>query len=437
MEPRTTFLQRVFSFPRVFWVANLIEVLERFAYYGIYIPFGVYMAQLGYSRGDLGKVQTVFLLLSYVFPIVSGTFADRYGFKPVLVVSCLIYLPAILLLTVTKSLFGIGVVMLLIGLGAGTFKPLISGTVRVTSSALNKTLGFGIFYLMVNVGGTFGPIVASKVRERSWNLAFGTAAACIVLMLLLTLLFYKEPPRALEGKTLRQTFADLGIVLRDFKFLAFLVLLGVFFWIPFWAFFNLGALYIEQSIDRARLYQQMAGVPLLGSLLAWTFGGVDADGVARVRGDALANTGIVILFFQLLVSWFFEKWRAMPAFLTGLLVAGTGFAVIGLARLGNPALVLLGIFLFAIGEMASSPRIQEYITWLAPKEQAGLYMGSNFLAVAIGAFSGTLYQSISARLDTAGRPEAVWYVLAAHIVVGALVIWGYVRLVGEFQELES
>ena len=95
-------------------------------------------------------------------------------------------------------------------------------------------------------------------------------------------------------------------------------------------------------------------------------------------------SGIVILVFQLFVSWFFEKWRAMPAFLTGLLIAAAGFAVIGLARVGNPGLVLLGIFLFAIGEMASSPRIQEYITWLAPKEKAGLYMGSNFLAVAIG-----------------------------------------------------
>jgi dipeptide/tripeptide permease len=329
------------------------------------------------------------------------------------------------------------IVMLLIGLGAGTFKPLISGTVRVTSTALNKTLGFGIFYLMVNIGGMLGPLTAAKLRRISWDVAFGTAAACTGLMLIVTLLFYKEPPREIEGKTLRQTFSDLGIVLRDFKFLAFLVLLGVFFWIPFWAFFNLGALYIEESIDRVRLYDQMTGVPVVGGALGWLFGGVDEDGIGRVSGDALANTGIVILVFQLLVSWFFEKWRAMPAFLTGLIVAGTGFVVIGLAHVGNPALVLLGIFLFAIGEMASSPRIQEYITWLAPKEQAGLYMGSNFLAVAIGAFSGTLYQSISRQLGEAGRPEAVWYVLAAHIVAGALVLYGYVRLVGEFKELEA
>jgi hypothetical protein len=87
--------------------------------------------------------------------------------------------------------------------------------------------------------------------------------------------------------------------------------------------------------------------------------------------------------------------------------------------------------------MASSPRIQEYITWLAPKEKAGLYMGSNFLAVSIGAFSGALYQSVSARLGAAGRPEAVWYVLAAHLLVGALLLHAYVRSVGEFRELET
>jgi dipeptide/tripeptide permease len=111
--------------------------------------------------------------------------------------------------------------------------------------------------------------------------------------------------------------------------------------------------------------------------------------------------------------------------------------VIGLARVGNPGLVMVGIFFFAIGEMASSPRIQEYITWLAPKEKAGLYMGSNFLATAIGAFSGTLYQAIAARCNASGHPEATWYILAAHLVIGALVLWGYVRMVGEFREVEA
>src|SRR5512143_2636610 len=94
-------------FPRVFWVANLIEILERFAYYGIYFGFGVYMTSLGYSRDHLGFVQTIFLLLSYVVPLVSGPLADKYGFKTMFIVSYVAYLPSILLLILTKSFSGI------------------------------------------------------------------------------------------------------------------------------------------------------------------------------------------------------------------------------------------------------------------------------------------------------------------------------------------
>src|SRR3989304_4669160 len=125
-----TFAQQIRSFPPVFWIANLVEVLERFAYYGIYFGFGIYLTHLGYSRDQLGVIQSIFLLLSYVIPVLSGSFADRYGFKRVLIVSYLAYLPSILLLILTKSFSGIAPTMLTIGLAAGVFKPLISGTVR-------------------------------------------------------------------------------------------------------------------------------------------------------------------------------------------------------------------------------------------------------------------------------------------------------------------
>ena len=131
------------KFPTVFWVANSVEVLERFAYYGIY------MTELGFSKGDLGTVQSIFLALSYLVPLFSGTFADRYGFKKMLLISYLAYLPAILLLILTQTFSGIALTMLTIGFAAGLFKPLISSTVRATTDSTNKTLGFGIFYQMV------------------------------------------------------------------------------------------------------------------------------------------------------------------------------------------------------------------------------------------------------------------------------------------------
>ncbi len=423
-------------FPKVFWIANLIEVLERFAYYGIYFGFGIYMASLGYSRSQLGIVQSLFLLLSYVTPVISGTFADRYGFKKVLIVSYLAYLPSILLLIFTKSYSGIVLTMLSIGLAAGIFKPLVSGTVRSVTDKTNKTLGFGIFYAMVNVGGSFGPMVAGQLRAISWDYAFIAAAVAIVVMLLITVFFYEEPPREIEGKTLGQKLGEIGEALSDPKFTAFLVLLGLFFWLPFWSFFNLCALYVDSDLDTVRLYQVLAGV--FGTGVAGFLSHAGEDGVRRVLGESISHTGYVIMALQVFVSGFLEKRKALPSFMAGLAVAAAGFFVIGSARATAAPLVFLGIFLFGVGEMVASPRIQEYITWLAPKEKAGLYMGSNFLAVGIGGFaSGITYTTLYGHVKDLGHPEWVWYALAAHFVLAIVVLNVFVKLFGEFREREA
>ena len=423
-------------FPPVFWVANIIEVLERFAYYGIYFGFGIYMTHLGYSRDQLGIVQSIFLLLSYITPIISGTFADRYGFKKVLIVAYLAYLPSILLLMFTKSFSGIALTMLSIGLAAGIFKPLILGTIRAATDRTNTTVGFGIFYAMVNIGGSFGPIVAGRLRAISWNYAFMAAAISIGVMLLITILFYKEPPRQIEGVTLGQKFRDIGVALSDLKFLLFLVLLGVFFWLPFWAFFNLCALYVDSNLDTARLYQDLRGV--FGEGFAGIFSAVGDDGVRRVLGETISHTGYIIMIMQVFISRFLERFRPIPSFATGLALSAIGFVVLGYAAVSAAALVFLGIFLFAVGEMISSPRIQEYITWIAPKEKAGLYVGTNFLGVAIGAFtSGITYTTLYGHFSDQGHPEKTWYVLAAHIAVGAVVFLLFSRFGGGFKEQEE
>jgi dipeptide/tripeptide permease len=424
------------AFPPVFWVANLIEVLERFAYYGIYFGFGIYMESLGYSRGDLGIVQSIFLLLSYTIPVISGTFADRFGFKKVLIISYLAYIPSILLLILTKSFSGIALTMLTIGLAAGIFKPLIAGTVRAVTDPTNKTLGFGIFYAMVNVGGSFGPIGAGRLRAISWNYAFIAAAVAVVVMLLITIFFYKEPERELEGTTLKQKFKDIGTALADIKFSVFLVLLGILFWLPFWAFFNLCAIYIDSNVDTAALYTGLAKV--LSTPVANFFSHTDDDGTRRVLGETIAHTGWIIMIFQVFVSRIFERWPAIPTFLFGLFMSAIGFVVLGLANVGPVGLVFLGIFFFAVGELISSPRIQEYITWIAPREKAGLYMGANFLAVAVGGFlSGVTYTNLSGYFVDQGNPEYVWFVMGAHYILAIVVMTVFMRIAGEFKEQDA
>ena len=425
-------------FPFVFWTANSIEVLERFAYYGIYMGFGIYLIEeLGFSKDELGVIQTIFLALSYLIPLFSGTFADKFGFKKMLIISYLAYLPTILMLIYTKTFSGVALTMLSIGFAAGLFKPLISATVRATTDSTNKTLGFGIFYAMVNLGASIGPLVMGKLRALSWDYVFYTAAGAIIVMFFITVFFYKEPERELEGVSLKKKFQDMGEALSDMKFLIFIILLGVFFWLPFWAFFNILAVYINDYMDTAALYQGVKGV--LGSFVAGIISSKDeTTGVWKINAEAISHTGYIIIIFQVFISRMFEKRAAIGSFMFGLLVAAAGFAILGIAVNGNNNLVFLGVFLFAVGEMISSPRIQEYIMWIAPKEKAGLYMGTNFLATFIGALlSGIIYTIWMGRFEEAGHPEYVMYVLTGHMVLAILAIWIFTKTAGEFKELDS
>jgi len=286
------------SFPGVFWIANSIEVLERFAYYGIYMGFGIYFQMLGFKTDQLGFIQSIFLFVSYTVPVFSGTFADRYGFKKVLLISYLAYLPSIILLIYTRTFSGIALTMLCIAFAAGIFKPLISGTVRVVTDSTNRSLGFGIFYAMVNIGASFGPLILGRLRALSWQNAYIAAAVAIGVMFVITLLFYKEPERQFSGDTLAKKFRDMGEALSNIKFSVFLVLLGLFFWLPFWSFFNLLPKYVESYLDGHKLYLNIKSV--MGPWIA-DFLSKDDNGVRKIMGETVSHTGWVILIFQVFI----------------------------------------------------------------------------------------------------------------------------------------
>jgi hypothetical protein len=255
-------------------------------------------------------------------------------------------------------------------------------------------------------------------------------------MFVITLLFYKEPPRSATVEPLGKKLRDILTTLSDVKFASFLVLLGVFFWLPLWGFFNLCALYVDSALDGEQLYGGLdAGLSWIPVLGPWLVGLVshDVDGARRVLGESVSHTGYMIILLQLPISMVFERFRALPSFIFGLAVAAVGFAVIGLAATSAAVLVFLGIALFAIGEMITSPRIQEYITWIAPKEKAGLYMGSNFLGTMIGATLSGIYAPLYGYFERIGNPGGVWFVLAGHMALAVLVFAAFVRFAGEFK----
>lgn len=429
-------MQKRNPFPSLFWVGNGIEVLERFAYYGLYIGFPIYATGalakggLGWSAEKLGLLQTLFLILSYAIPLISGPLADRFGFKTMLIVSYLLYLPGFLGLLTTRSELVVFSVMALIGVGAGVFKPLIAGTVRLTSDETNLTLGFAIFYLMVNVGAFFGPMTAGALRTRHWNYAFLASAAATILMLAVTIVLYRNPIEPERDPSKRQPIGAFVAEIFRYMFmprlLVFIIIFGIFIEIPFWAFFNIVAWFVDTHVRTDILYDAFTSV-LPDFFVNW-FSRVDENGVHRIAGETLSHTALYIIVFQLVVTRVTEKMRSIPTVAAGIVIMMLGCVGLFYSTGAAPGLMFLGIFLFAVGEMACMPRFEQYLITLLPREKTGLGGGLLRIPVVVGAFSGVTITPLYGWFERAGSPQSIWLVLAGLLLLGFLGLLWYDKI---------
>ena len=81
------------KFPPTFWVANVMELFERGAYYGMNSVLAVYLTAsrdtggLGIAEQSVGFLQSIVYAATYVLPIAGGALADRYGYRRILLVA--------------------------------------------------------------------------------------------------------------------------------------------------------------------------------------------------------------------------------------------------------------------------------------------------------------------------------------------------------------
>ncbi len=228
------------EFPKTFWAVNTMEIFERMAWYGffavssLYITGAVSEGGLGFSDEDRGVLQGVVTFFLYLFPVVTGALADRYGYKKMLIAAFLVLVPAYYLLGQFHTFPTFFLAFLLVALGAAMFKPVVVGTITKVTTEKTTSMGFGIFYMMVNIGGFFGPIVAGIVRGWDWKYVFIASSCWIAINFLVVTFFFKEPSsesKSSNPRSLKKVLSDMVEVLGNGRFflfvfglLAFLVL---------------------------------------------------------------------------------------------------------------------------------------------------------------------------------------------------------------------
>ncbi len=390
------------KFPRTFWVANSMELFERWAWYGLFTVLALYLTQstdtgaLGFSQTQKGNIMGTVTAILYFLPLFTGALADRFGYKKMLIIAFVILSSSYYLMGQFRSYTAVYATFLLVALGAAIFKPIVSATVAKTTDDSTSSIGFGIFYMIVNIGGFVGPVFSSKLRHAyGWHIVFLMAASAILVNILLVLFFYKEPDReknkdpfmASLGKSLKNILTALS----DLKLAIFLVIM-IGFWTMFNQLFYTLPNFIDQWVNTAMIYNWINSFsPAIASAVG------TKEGIIAPEMMVNLDAGFIILF-QIIVSSLVMRLKPINAIITGIFVVSIG---IGLAfGTNNGFYIIAAILIFSLGEMASSPKFTEYIGRIAPKNKEALYMGTSFLPVAVGnylagIFSGPVYQSMS------------------------------------------
>ncbi|MES1243060.1 MAG: MFS transporter [Acidobacteriota bacterium] len=412
MNGPSRFRELVRGFSRTFWVANTLELFERFAFYGAKAVLTVYLAQrVGLGPQAAGSLAGLFSGVLYCLPIVAGTIVDRYGFKRSLAACFSIFCVGYFLIGLAGLQFGQGIVaavgrtpyilavLLLTAVGGSLIKPCIVGTVARTTTPEARPLGFSIYYTLVNFGGALGPILALQVRENlGIEFVLVTSSITSFFLLIGTLIFFREPERApqeVAPTSLGKVMRDMVLVFRDVRFIAFLVIFSGF-WIMFWQVFYSLPFYLTEVLHFERF-------ELIETVDAWT-----------------------LIVLAVPVSALVRKWRPILAMAAGFAVASASWLLI--AFLPGWQVVVAAIAIFALGEAMQAPRFYDYVSNLAPPEQVGTFMGFAFLPVAIGSFvGGPLGGWLVERFVRGPNPAGMWWVLAGIGFVSTVLMLLYDR----------
>ncbi|SDE52035.1 MFS transporter [Riemerella columbipharyngis] len=417
MSEKKSFFQLAKSLKPNFWWASSMELFERWAWYGMFSVLALYLTgstdsgALGFSQIQKGQIMGIVTGILYFLPLIMGVIADKIGFKISLIIAFLILGSGYYMMGTVSTYTSVFVAFMFLAIGAALFKPVASGVITKSTNDENSKLGFGLFYMVVNIGGFVGPMMSSYLRTTyGWKLIFIQGTIVIALNLLIALFFFKEPKVEKEkesvGAAIISVFTNIWEAVKDVK-LTVLLIIMIGFWTMFNQLFYTLPTFIEDWVDTMALHNSIAKFsPALANIMSGDGNSVNPEMMINIDAGA-------IVVFQILISMLVTNTRHVTAMIRGFIVAIIG---IGLTfYFQNGWYVIVGIVVFALGEMTTNPTFSAFIASISPKGKEALYQGTYFLPVAAGNFlttfiSGNLYQSWSDKLSLLQRELAVRHI---------------------------
>lgn len=279
--------------------------------------------------------------LLYFLPIIAGGIADKYGYRKVFFFAFSCITLGYFLTSLTESYLFVFASLLIMAVGAGFFKPIISGTIAKTTDETNSTLGFGIFYWSINLGAFLFPLfLVPYLKSFGYEYIFIMAAIVGIIMFFINVIFYREPEAEKHtSKKFSEVFIEMASVLKDGKFIS-LILLYSCFWILYFQMYGTVLWYLKEQVDMTPINNAVNSfLSIFTSNPNWKF---DTEHVTVI------NAGVIISL-QILVSKILQKTPALPTMIFGIGLGTLGMFVLSTSN--SPWIFIAGIIIFTLGEM--------------------------------------------------------------------------------------
>ena len=399
------------GFERPFWVANTSEIFERLSYYAVFSTLALYLNQtLGFPSAQAASLSGIFGGAVWVMAIFGGALADRIGFRRALstayfILTCAYFLVGSIgapWLAPVRAVVPLpllaGIILFLPALGVALVKPSVVGTTARASNENVRSIGYSIYYTMVNIGSTLGPFLAGWLHSRlPAQAVFLIASLSVFLMFVVVLVFYREPraDAALPKPSLAQTGSDFLTVIGNGRFVLFLLIFSGY-WIVFWQQYLILPLYITDYIDKN------ANAPLI-----------------------LITDPLIVITLTVAINSLTRGIPSFQALILGTLITSVAWLLIPV----HPSvwMAVLSLVVLALGEIIQSPRYYEYISRLAPEGKQGTYLGFAFLPIGIGSLAGGWFGgTLLSRFGTS-HPTTIWLIVTGVGLVTTLLLWMYDR----------
>ncbi|MEZ5015432.1 MAG: peptide MFS transporter [Flavipsychrobacter sp.] len=441
------------KYPKQLWYLFLVEMWERFCFYGLRGMLVVFMvSQLMISDQEANLQYGAIQAFIYAFTFIGGLFADKIlGFRKSLFWGGLLMIAGSFIIAASPTeFFYIGTCFTIVG--TGFFKPNISTMVGELYSAGDprRDAGFGLFYSGINIGALLGGFLCVYLgKYYSWSLAFGAAGVVMIIGLLTFLVTKKtmgpigESPLKEATPSKRKTY-EVAVFIGSLAVMPLILIMVSKTEYTDYFMYTIGPLtliylvYEMLKLSAAERKKMVAAlVFIVFSVLFWAFfeqsGGSlslfalnnlkhSLLGIEGVDPNVINNTvnSLFVIIFSILVGllwiWMAKKKiepNSVVKFGLGFLFLGGAFFVFystvffadadGMTSLN---IFTLGYLVITFGELALSPIGLSLMTKLAPKKLWGVMMGMWFLASAYGQYvAGLLGAGIASAGENASKMD--------------------------------